>query len=314
MGIVFLGTPEFAVPTLDRLIAAGYNVTLVVTQPDRPKGRKQELIPSPVKAAALRHGIPVFQPERIRSLEAHTRLANEAPPVMVVVGYGQIIPQSIIDLAPLGIINVHASLLPELRGAAPIQWSIARGCKTTGVTTMRIDAGLDTGDIVLQWETPIGPDETAPELSCRLAEAGADLLVQTVADLCDGDAHPRQQDNALSTYAPILTKDAGRIDWRNPAQQIHDLIRGFQPWPGAHTSFRGQSLHLWRSRVVSQTSSDKKMDLPPGALINAHGVFAVTGDGAVLELLEVQLEGRKKMPADVFANGHRLNHNDRLGA
>jgi methionyl-tRNA formyltransferase len=234
---------------------------------------------------------------------------------MVVVGYGQIIPQSIIDLAPLGIINVHASLLPELRGAAPIQWSIARGNHRTGVTTMRIDAGLDTGDILLQWETPIGPDETAPELSRRLAQAGADLLVQTLADLCAGTAHPRPQDNALSTYAPVLTKAAGRIDWTNPAQQIHDLIRGFQPWPGAHTSFRGQSLHLWRSRL----SPDRKPDLPPGALINAHGVFAVAGDGAVLELLEVQLEGRKRMPADVFANGHRigsksLTHNDRLGA
>jgi len=310
MGIVFLGTPEFAVPTLDRIIAAGHSVTLVVTQPDRPKGRKQELIPSPVKAAALRHGIPVFQPERIRRAEAQARVAEEAPPAMVVVGYGQIIPQAIIDLAPLGIINVHASLLPELRGAAPIQWSIARGYRTTGVTTMRIDAGLDTGDIVLQWETPIGPDETAPELSLRLAAAGADLLVQTLADLCAGTAHPRPQDNALSTYAPILTKDAGRIDWTHPAQQIHDLIRGFQPWPGAHTSFRGQSLHLWRSRL----SPERKPDLPPGALINAQGVFAVAGDGAVLELLEVQLEGRKKMPADVFANGHRLTRNDRLGA
>jgi methionyl-tRNA formyltransferase len=310
MGIIFLGTPEFAVPTLERMIAAGYNVTLVVTQPDRPKGRKQELIPSPVKAAALRHGIPVFQPERIRAADAQAHLAEQKPQAMVVVGYGQIIPQSVIDLAPLGIINVHASLLPELRGAAPIQWSIARGYKTTGVTTMQIDAGLDTGDIVLQWETPIGPDETAPELSARLAEAGADLLVQTLADLCDATAHPRPQDNSLSTYAPILTKDAGRIDWRNPAQQIHDLIRGFQPWPGAHTSFRGQSLHLWLSRLCP----DKTMDLPPGALINAQGVFAVTGDGAVLELLEVQLEGRKKMPADVFANGHRLNYNDRLGA
>jgi methionyl-tRNA formyltransferase len=316
MRIIFLGTPEFAVSTLDRLISAGHNVTLVVTQPDRPKGRKQQLAESPVKQAAQRHEIPVFQPERIRAADAQSRLAAQAAQAMVVVGYGQIIPQSIIDLAPLGIINVHASLLPELRGAAPIQWSIARGNRQTGVTTMRIDAGLDTGDIVLQWETPIGPDETAPELSRRLAEAGADLLVQTLADLCAGTAQPRPQDNALSTYAPILTKDAGRIDWNHPAQQIHDLIRGFQPWPGAHTSFRGQSLHLWRSRLVAE---QQQQHLPPGALINAHGVFAVAGDGALLELLEVQLEGRKRMPADVFANGHRigpksLTHNDRLGA
>jgi methionyl-tRNA formyltransferase len=315
MRIIFLGTPEFAVPTLDRLITAGHTVSLVLTQPDRPKGRKQELAESPVKQAAKRHALPVYQPEKIRHPESLAHLAAEKPEAMVVVGYGQIIPQSIIDLAPLGIINVHASLLPDLRGAAPIQWSIARGFKTTGVTTMRIDAGLDTGDILLQWETPIGQNETAPELSARLAEAGADLLVETLADLCAGSARPRPQDNSLATWAPILTKDAGRIDWSNSAQQIHDLIRGFQPWPGAHTSFRGQSLHLWRSRLAPE----QRPGLPAGALINAHGVFAVAGDGAALELLEVQLEGRKKMPADVFANGQRIGSDsltqiDRLGA
>jgi methionyl-tRNA formyltransferase len=312
MRIIFLGTPEFAVPTLDAIISAGHAVSLAVTQPDRPKGRKRELIPSPVKAAALRHGIPVYQPERIRSSESQGWLQQQSPDAMVVVGYGQIIPQSIIDLAPFGIVNVHASLLPELRGAAPIQWSIARSFKRTGVTTMRINAGLDTGDILLQWETPIGPDETAPELSARLAEAGADLLVRTLADA----TQPKAQNNSQATYAPILKKEDGRIDWSNPAQQIHDLVRGFQPWPGAHTSFRGQSLHLWRSRLVPQ----ERRDLPPGALIQTqgvsvgHGVFAVAGDGAVLELLEVQLEGRKKMPAEVFANGHRLSQTDLLGA
>ena len=309
MRVIFLGTPEFAVPTLDRMVAAGHSVSQVVTQPDRPKGRKQELTPSPVKAAAIRHAIPVYQPERIRRPEAMEHLRGLNPDVMVVVGYGQIIPQTIIDIAPLGIINVHASLLPELRGAGPIQWSIARGYKKTGVTTMRIDAGLDTGDILLRWETPIGPDETALELSLRLAEAGADLLVETLAGLCAGTIQPRPQDNSLATYAPILKKQDGRIDWSNPAQQIHDLIRGFQPWPGAHTSFRGQSLHLWRSRLVPQ-----RWSLPPGALIHERGVFAVGGDGAALELLEVQLEGRKKMPAEVFANGHHLIQTDRLGA
>jgi len=309
MKIIFLGTPEFAVPTLERVIKAGHSVVQVVTQPDRPKGRKQELTASPVKAAALRHGIPVYQPERIRRPEAVEQLRNLAPDVMVVVGYGQIIPQSAIDIAPLGIINVHASLLPELRGAAPIQWSIARGYKTTGVTTMRIDAGLDTGDILLRWDTPIGPDETAVELSGRLAEAGADLLVHTLAGLCACTIQPQPQDHSLATYAPILKKEDGRIDWSNPAQQIHDLIRGFQPWPGAQTEFRGQSLHLWRSRLVPL-----RRDLAPGALIHERGVFALGGDGAALELLEVQLEGRKKMPAEVFANGHHLTHTDRLGA
>lgn len=313
MRLIFLGTPEFAVPTLDRIVAAGHFVSQVVTQPDRPKGRKQELTPSPVKAAAIRHDIPVYQPERIRRPEALEHLRSQAPDAMVVVGYGQIIPRSVIDIAPLGIINVHASLLPDLRGAAPIQWSIARGYKKTGVTTMRIDAGLDTGDILLQWETPIGPDETAVELSARLAEAGAGLLVETLAGLCARTIQPRPQDNSLATYAPILQKEDGRINWSNPAQQIHDLIRGFQPWPGAHTSFRGQSLHLWRSRVIAQ-HVPQCGSLPPGALIHERGVFAVAGDGAALELLEVQLEGRKKMPAEVFANGHHLIETDRLGA
>jgi len=309
LDIIFLGTPEFAVPTLERILAAGHSVPLVVTQPDRPKGRKQELTPSPVKAAALRHKVPVYQPERIRRPEAVQYLSEFKPDAMVVVGYGQIIPQVVIDMAPLGIINVHASLLPELRGAGPIQWSIARGFERTGVTTMRINAGLDTGDILLQWETPIGENETAPELSVRLAEAGADLLVRTLAELLAGQVQPEPQNDTFATYAPIIKKDDGRIDWKDPAHRIHNLIRGLQPWPGAQTSFRGQSLHLWRSRLVPQ-----RWDLPPGTLVSERGVFAIGGDGAALELLEVQLEGRKKMMADVFANGHRLTHADRLGA
>jgi methionyl-tRNA formyltransferase len=313
MNAIFLGTPEFAVPALERMIAAGHRVLEVVTQPDRPKGRRQELTPSPVKAAALKHGIPVFQPERIRRPDPVEHLRSLAPDVMVVVGYGQIIPQTVIDIPPQGIINVHASLLPELRGAAPIQWSIARGFERTGVTTMRIDAGLDTGDILDRWETAIGPDETAPELSARLAEAGADLLVRTLAGLCSGSAHPEPQDNTRATLAPVLGKEDGRIQWQSPARQIHNLIRGFQPWPGAHTSFRGQSLHLWRSRLVPPALFPERRELPPGALIHEEGVFAVGGDGASLELLEVQLEGRKKMPAEVFANGHRLTLNERLG-
>jgi methionyl-tRNA formyltransferase len=228
---------------------------------------------------------------------------------MVIVGYGQIIPQSIIDIAPLGIINVHASLLPELRGAAPIQWSIARGYQRTGVTTMRIDAGLDTGDILDKWETAIGPEETAPELSLRLAEAGATILLQTLSNLEKGKATPVPQDNALATFAPILKKEDGRIDWNSPAQQIHNLIRGFQPWPGAHSVFRGQSFHLWRACL-----SRRCFAMAPGALVHeaTAGVLAVCGDGAALELLEVQLEGRKRMPADVFANGHRITQNEVL--
>lgn len=308
MKVVFLGTPEFAVPSLEAIVSERHRVLEVITQPDRPKGRKHEPAQSPVKTAALRHGLNVYQPERIRRPEAVEHLRALAPDVMAIVGYGQIIPQSIIDLAPLGIINLHASLLPELRGAAPIQWSIARGYAQTGVTTMRIDAGLDTGDTIDRWETAIGPDETAPELSARLAEGGAQLLVRTLEKLATGTAKPEPQDDARATLAPILKKEDGRIYWRNPAQEIHNLIRGFLPWPGAHTSFRGQSLHLWRAKM-----SGRRWDLAPGALVHEAGVFAVGGDGAALELLEVQLEGRKRMPAEVFARGHRLTQTEQLG-
>jgi methionyl-tRNA formyltransferase len=307
--IIFLGTPEFAVPTLQAIIAAGHNVPLVVTQPDRPKGRKQELTPSPVKAAALGHGIEVFQPQRVRRPEAVEKLAGLKPDAMVVVGYGQIIPQNVIDLPQFGIINLHASLLPELRGAGPIQWSIARGFARTGVTTMQIDAGLDTGAMLLRRETEIGENETSPELSVRLAKAGAELLVRTLAELQLGSIRPVPQDDSLATYAPILKKEDGRIDWSNSAQQIHNLIRGFQPWPGAHTTFRGQSLHVWRSKLVPL-----KKELPAGTLFYERGLFAICADGCALELLEVQLEGRKRMPAEIFANGHRLIQTDRLGA
>jgi methionyl-tRNA formyltransferase len=227
---------------------------------------------------------------------------------MVIVGYGQIIPQSVIDIAPRGIVNVHASLLPELRGAAPVQWSLARGYSRTGVTTMQIDAGLDTGDILEQSSTDIGPEETAPELAHRLSFAGADLLVHTLGGLADRAITPQAQDESRATWAPILKKEDGRIDWTQPAIRIHNVIRGFQPWPGAHTEFRGQSLHLWRSRI-----SSRRWDFAPGTLVHEGGVFAVAGDGATLELLEVQLEGRKRMPADVFANGHHLTPTDRLG-
>ena len=323
MRVVFLGTPDFAVATLEQILSFpnDFEVLEVITQPDRPKGRKQELAASPVKLSALRAALPVYQPERIRRLESVDHLRRLNPDVMVVVGYGQIIPQSIIDIPALGILNVHASLLPELRGAAPIQWSVARGFEKTGVTIMKIDAGLDTGDMLAKWETPIDANETAPELSLRLATAGAELLTTTLKQLAAGQIAAEKQDNNFATYAPILTKEHGRIDWQRPALEIHNLIRGLLPWPGAHTSFRGQSLHLWRSRVLDGTPSGSRVpspnfgrDLQPGALVLDNGVFAIGGDGAALELLEVQLEGRKRMPADVFANGHRLTSTERLGA
>jgi methionyl-tRNA formyltransferase len=292
---VYLGTPQFAVPALEAMIAEGHEVLEVITQPDRPKGRRQTLEPSPVKAAALAHNLPVYQPERIRRPEAVEHLRALAPDVMVVVGYGQIIPQSIIDIPPRGIINVHASLLPKLRGAAPIQWSIVNGDKVTGVTTMQIDAGLDTGAMLLRASTAIGPDETAIELGERLSYMGARLLIDTLAQ----NPVPIPQNHAEHTLAPILKKEDGRIDWTRPAQAIHDQVRGLQPWPGAYTTFRGGKLHIWRSAI---------------AQVGESGTRVVCGDGAGLELVEVQQEGRKRIDAKSFLNGLRLSDNETLGA
>jgi len=299
MRLVFLGTPAFAVPTLEAMARAGHEVALVVTQPDRPRGRGQTPAAPPVKEAALRVGLEVYQPERVRRPEAAERLRAIGAEAMVVVGYGQIIPQNVIDLAPLGIINVHGSLLPKYRGAGPIQWAIVNGETCTGVTTMRIDAGLDTGDMLLKAETVIAPDENAIELGQRLAVMGADLLVETLARLTT--IVPEKQDSSQATYAPLLKKEDGVIDWSRPAAAIHNQVRGLQPWPGAYTTFRGQTLHLWKTRVAP---SDAQPCLRPW--------IVGTGAGA-LELLEVQLEGRKRMSAADFANGQRLTENDRLG-
>jgi methionyl-tRNA formyltransferase len=301
--VVFLGTPSFAVPTLEALVAARYKVLEVISQPDRPKGRRQILEPSPVKAAALAHDLPIFQPARIRHPDAIEHLRVLAPDVMVVVGYGQIIPQSIIDIPPRGIINVHASLLPQLRGAAPIQWSIVNGDKITGVTTMQIDAGLDTGAVLLRTSTPIDPEETAVELSERLAQMGAKLLIDTLAQ----NPVPIPQNHYESTLAPILKKEDGLINWTRPAQSIHDQVRGLQPWPGAYTTFRGSTLNIWKARGHAAIAASA-----PGQL-SSHGLVSC-GDDTTLELLEVQLEGRKRIDAKAFLNGVRLTDNETLGA
>ena len=309
MRLAFLGTPSFAVPSLEKLVAAGHSIAAVYTQPDRPKGRGRELAASPVKLAAGRMGLSVRQPERIRRPEVAAELASFGLDAMVVVGYGQILPQPIIDLVPLGIVNVHASLLPAYRGAAPIQWAIAKGESVTGVTTMRIDAGLDTGDILLQRETPIGADENAVELGGRLAETGAELLVETVAGLEAGSIVPRKQDAARATYAPILRKEDGQIDWKWTAPEIYNRGRGFLPWPGIWTMFRGQLLHIWRTRV-----SDRPARGAPGAVEAAGGRMMVTcGDNRRLEVMELQLEGKKRMTAEAFLNGRRLEDNEVLG-
>jgi methionyl-tRNA formyltransferase len=311
MRLVFLGTPAFAVPTLERIVDAGHHVVAVVSQPDRPRGRGGRFTPGPVKEAALRLGLPVYQPERIRRPEAIEHLRGLAVEIMVVVGYGQIIPQAVIDLAPLGIVNVHASLLPKYRGAAPIQWAIANGETRTGVTTMQIDAGLDTGDMLLKAETEIAHGETAIELGNRLAGMGANLLVETLAGLAARSIVPEKQDNGAATYAPLLKKEDGRLDWSHPALAIHNRVRGLQPWPGAFTTFRGQSLHIWRSEVAS--AGTLWPDAPrKGRILSVRPLIVSTGD-APLELLEVQLEGRKRIAAGDFVNGQRVTENEILG-
>ena len=306
MKLVFLGTPSFAVPTLEAVVAAGHQVLAVYTQPDRPKGRGGQLAQSPVKEAALRLGLPVNQPERVRRPEVVEQLKQLNPDAMVVVGYGQIIPQSIIDIPRCGIMNVHASLLPKYRGAAPIQWAIANGEKRTGITTMKIDAGLDTGDMLLKWETEIGAEENALELGQRLAAAGADLLVRTLRE----NPPPMPQNPAEATLAPILKKEDGLIDWTWTAQKIQNRVRGFLPWPGAYSSFRNQGFHIWNARVGGESGSGH-----PGLLRPFKRRLLIDcGDHTALEALEVQVEGRKRMPAEAFLNGHHLNENETLGA
>jgi len=305
MVLIFLGTPTFAVPTLERIVESGHRVMAVFTQPDRPKGRGGQLSASAVKEAALRLGLPVHQPERIRRPEVVEQLKHMEPEAMVVVGYGQIIPQSIIDIPPRGILNVHASLLPKYRGAAPIQWAIANGDTRTGVTTMQIDAGLDTGDLLLQWETEIGAEENALELGARLAGAGAELLVETLRE----NPAPVKQDPAEATYAPILKKEDGEIDWSRPAIEIFNRSRGFLPWPGTYSYFRGQIFHIWKSRVAAEVAS-----VEPGRMMAQKKSLRIAcGEGTALEALEVQVEGRKRMPAEAFLNGQHLGEQEKLG-
>jgi methionyl-tRNA formyltransferase len=306
--LVFCGTPRFAVPTLEKLVHAGFPVRLVVTQPDKPRGRGLALMPSPVKQSALALNLPITQPERVKNNhEFRSQLASINPDAIIVVGYGRIIPQWMIELPRLGNINLHASLLPKYRGAAPIQWAIARGETMTGVTTMRIDAGLDTGDILLQKEMPIGTNDTAETLAPALAAVGANLLVETLHGLQAGTIEGHPQDDAQASLAPILKKEDGRIDFRLSAREIRDRLRGFQPWPGVFTSFRGKNLHLWDA-ALSQRSL-----VPAELLAEDDRLFIGCGEGA-LEILEVQLEGKKRMAARDFIHGYRPQVGDKLGS
>lgn len=305
--LVFCGTPAFAVPTLDKLVEAGFAVPLVVTQPDRPKGRGMDVAFSPVKQAGLRLGLQISQPDKIKSNQQfREQLAALAPDAIIVVGYGRIIPQWMIDLPPMGNLNLHGSLLPRYRGAAPIQWAIARGESVTGVTTMRIDAGLDTGDILLQKEIPIAPEDTAVTLAPRMAAIGAELMVQTLPGLQAGTIHPQPQDHSRATLAPILKKEDGKIGFDLSAREILNRLRGFQPWPGAYTSFRGKNLHIWAAQPIESA-------VPASEVLVENGRLIVGCGASALQLLEVQLEGKKRMPAADFVHGYQPRNGEKLG-
>jgi methionyl-tRNA formyltransferase len=311
MRTVFLGTPEFAVPTLQALVRVGHEVAGVFTQPDRPKGRGNALAQSPVKLAAIEHAIPVYQPERIRRPENIELLQGMNAEIFVVVGYGQIIPQRIIDVPRLGILNVHASLLPKYRGAAPIQWAIANGESRSGVTIMQIDAGLDTGDMLLKAEMEIQPEETAPQLSARLAPLGANLLIEAIARLERRTINPEKQNDAEATLAPILKKDDGLIDWTRPARVTYNRLRGFTPWPGAYTTLRGEQLSILAGRV---DPAKQEQGREPGVVWrDRQRLFITCGDGQLFEILELQLAGKKRVPAEAFLNGYKVADGERLG-
>jgi len=310
MILVFCGTPQFAVPALEKLVAAGHSVPLAVTQPDRPRGRGMELVASPVKEVATRLGIPVQQPAAIKNNEEfRAQLAAIAPTAIIVVGYGRIIPQWMIDLPPLGNLNLHASLLPKYRGAAPIQWAIANGEMVTGVTTMRIDAGLDTGDILLQRELPILREDTSETLAPRLAAIGAELMVETLRALESGHLQPVPQDHSRGTLAPILKKEDGRMDFSRTAEELFNRLRGFKPWPGAFTTFRTKTLQVLRAEPAKVS-----VQLAAGTVrVDAARLLLGCAQNTVLELIEVQIEGKRRMTAQEFINGYQPKTGDRLG-
>jgi methionyl-tRNA formyltransferase len=313
--IVFCGTPSFAVPTFRHLLAqTDIAVAGVITQPDRPRGRGQQVSFSAVKQAALAAKIAVHQPEKIRAPEVQELLQALAPDGMVIIAYGQIIPARLLPIPKLGWINLHASLLPKYRGAAPINWAIVNGETRTGVTTMRIDAGMDTGDMLLQREMEIASKETAPELAARLSEAGAPLMAETLRGLAKGLIVPRPQNHSEASHAPMLKKEDGRIDWNRPATEIYNRMRGYAPWPGAYTAFRGQSCQLWGEPVSNEKISGLAGAGAPGILIGEKNeLFVWCGDATVLRVGLVQLEGRKPVKAGDFANGARLKIGERFG-
>ncbi len=301
MRVIFMGTPDFAVGTLEEIIKAGHEVVLVVSQPDKAVGRSKALRYTPVKACALEHGIEVYQPQKVRDSECIERLRTYHPDIIIVEAFGQIIPRAILDMPRYGCVNVHASLLPKYRGAAPIQWAVINGDAVTGVTTMRMDEGLDTGDMLISKSVEIGENETAEELHDRLSSLGSEVMRETIAELQAGNLHPVKQDNEKSTYAPILTKELSKIDWNDTAQHIHDKIRGLYSWPGATCEFKGKVIKIHSSRLAGACSGK------PGEIIESGKRLVVScGDGNAVEILVLQAPGKRAMPVQDFLRGNPI--------
>ena len=319
MKVIFMGTPDFAVGTLKALHEAGHEVTLVVSQPDKPKGRKQELSPTPVKAAAEQLGLPVYQPSKIRAEESIEYLRNVEADVIVVAAFGQIIPRAILEMKKYGCINVHASLLPRYRGAAPIQWAVINGEKESGVTIMQMDEGLDTGDMLLKETVPLEEKETGGSLFDKLSRVGADLCVKALKELEKGTIVPEKQGESPTAYASMLTKEMGKIDWTKDAASIERLVRGLNPWPSAYTGWNGRTIKVWSAQVIAEESAcapDASLQAPvPGQVVRAdkEGLAVCTGRG-ILQIKELQLEGKKRMDAASFLRGCPIKPGDVCGS
>ena len=305
MRVIFMGTPDFAVGTLEEIIKAGYEVVLVVSQPDKAVGRSKALRYTPVKACALEHGIEVYQPQKVRDSECIERLRTYHPDIIIVEAFGQIIPRAILDMPRYGCVNVHASLLPKYRGAAPIQWAVINGDAVTGVTTMRMDEGLDTGDMISKIVIPLSPEETGGSLFGKLAQAGAELLIKTLPSIEQGTAEfEKQPQESPTPYASMITKQMGHMDFNRPAEELERLVRGLNPWPSAYTFINGKTLKVWKCKV-----SAEETDAAPGTvfLTDKDGIHAACGQGALI-LTEVQLEGKKRMDTEAFLRGYHIEN------
>ncbi len=310
MKVIFMGTPDFAVGTLEALIGAGHEITLVVSQPDKPKGRGHELIPTPVKAVALAHGLPVYQPAKLRGEQAEEKLRSAEADVIVVAAFGQLIPKSILEMKQYGCVNVHGSLLPKYRGAAPIQWAVIDGEAESGITIMQMDEGLDTGDMLLKAAVPLESKETGGSLFKKLSALGASLCVEALAKLEEGSLTPQKQGDSPTAYAKQLTKEMGELDWTRPAAELERLIRGFNPWPSAYTRLTGKLLKIWDGDVCEEEQTQGAC----GEIVRVSkdAVYVACGQG-VLKINELQLQGKKRMDTAAFLRGYEIKEGMFLG-